>query len=164
MDNLILKISEAFYTDKSNVYIYLNCEVKDNICIPKKINISDYEKITNETTSETITVIETYFRDLVKMEFLENKSVYYVKKTSNGEIINNNLIISNEFEEINSLNFPNIDSGHYKTTKITKKFNFKYDTIDLLLINDILTIKIKEKLFNKKKLENEILEIIKKFY
>lgn len=161
-NNLALKIYDIFNDNpNANVYVYLNCETNNNTCIPKKVSEPKYD------INNTQTIVETYYRDLVRIEIKENNSTIYAKKTSKGLTLNNDLIVSNSYEEIQPSQFPNVTEGDYTTTKIMKIYSTNYEMLDLLLINNVVTIKIREKptkSSKKKKLIEELSEIRKEFF
>jgi hypothetical protein len=159
--SLAFEVNKMFDNVNSNIYIYPNSKFENGAYYPKCI---DLEKLQLETI-KSFTLTETYFRDLVKIE--STSKVTYAKKISKGKYVEGNLIVSNLFELIESDKFPNITTGHYKTTKNITIFKTKYTMLELLSINDVLTIKVLEKplkSLQKKLLITELNQIILKFF
>lgn len=146
-DDLILEITLEIISDlqkntNSNIYIYPEYTVSKNnkIITPKKIN--QYNKL-KKSIREKITITETYFRNLIKIETSNGNVTYAIKKTI-GKCVEDSsqIIIINTYTEISENNFPNT-SGHHMCTKKIHVYNYDYDLINIVSHNDILLIEIK---------------------
>lgn len=158
---LAFEVNEMFDNVNANIYIYPNSKFENGAHCPKCVDLTKLQL----ETMESFILTETYFRDLVKIEVIGK--VTYAKKISKGKYVEGNLIVSNLFKSIESERFPNVTTGHYKTTKNITVFKTKYTMLELLLINDVLTIKVFEKPLKssqKKILITELDQIISEFF
>lgn len=163
--DIIHEINSIFKENKyGNVYLYLFCESNEfsTIFTPKKFN-NDFLKSIKHS-KEIVKIEEFYYRDLVKI-VINNTNISYVQKNSNYKIINDCLLYCVNYTEIQECNFPraNIEIKNVKNLELINIFDLNLKFTELILENNSLCIKIKQKpssSTNKKELRNEISNIV----
>ena len=167
--DIIFEINETFKINKNaNIYLYPNCEVnnKQNIYAPKVMQQITIDKL---ELSNTIIIEETTLRDLIKIT--QNNTITFATKHTTGQVINGHLLISTTYTEIHMDQFPYTGNGStnglintVKKIQIVNISNLELQFTELLLINNVFCIRIKQKPSSsiyKKELRKEITNIIK---
>lgn len=162
---LVDEINNLLLTNKNgNILIYPKIKTKNGIHLPIKISQKSLKKIEKIATIITQKIELSYFNDLVKIK--EDNNIKYAKKNILGKIIENNLLVCENYVSIQNDMFPDINNYDYITMKSIKIFkinNLNY--IDMVTINDNICIKLKQIPFldDNNNFYNEINFIINEF-
>lgn len=167
INEIINDINDAYLKNSNaNIYLYPNCNFTDE----NKIIIPCNTKNNKLNILKKNVIIETYYRDLIKIEIRDeqNEDIIinkFAKKQTFGKKYENMMLIINNYTEISNDMFPNT-IGHHLCTKKIITYDTNYTYFNILLVDGILLIEIKNNIQMKevKDFQKELISIIEKYF